>query len=314
MKNFAASLKSFLPRSKRHDALLGIEFTATGIAWVHLLRDGEQIICQHAEFIPAVEGENPVEELRQKLAKMRLQNLPCNFVLTNGAYQIVLGEAPKVPEEELAEALRWRIKDLIQFPIQQAVVQGFFLPEDSARGSTRMAYAVAAQRSVIENLCEHARSLKVSLESIDIPELTLRNLVHFCAEDGKRGVALVKLNQGVGSLIIVRDNNLYLSRQFNLPYNAGLLDDIPADSLILEVQRSLDYFERQMRQIPPSQIYLCGENVTADKLTPTIRNSFATPIQLLPLDEKIDLKDASQSAILPLCVNAIGAALRQEAN
>lgn len=314
MKNIATSISHLLSRSKRHNALLGIEFASTGVAWAHLSRNDNQIICEHAEFIPLAEGESPVDELRNRLNKMRLQKLPCHFVLTSGSYQLVLGEAPKVPDEELAEALRWRIKDLIQFPVQQAVVQGFFLPEDSARGTSRMAYAVAAQRGVIENLSNYARSLKLNLLSIDIPELALRNLVHFCAEDGKRGVALVKLGQGSGSLIIVRDNNLYLSRQFNLPYNAGLLDDLPADNLILEVQRSLDYFERQMRQVPPSQIYLCGENVTADKLTPTIRNSFATPIQLLPLEEKIQLKDATQSAILPLCVNAIGAALRQEAD
>jgi MSHA biogenesis protein MshI len=314
VKNIAASIKQLISRSKRHNALLGVEFTATGVAWVYLIRNENEIICEQAEFIPVTEGVNPVEELRSRLARLRLQKLPCHFVLTPGSYQLVLGEAPKVPEEELAEALRWRIKDLIQFPIQQAVVQGFFLPEDSARGTSRMAYAVAAQRSVIENLVNHARSLKLNLQSIDIAELALRNLVHFCAEDGKRGVALVKINQGTGSLIIVRDNNLYLSRQFNLPYNAGLLDDLPADNVILEVQRSLDYFERQMRQVPPSQIYLCGENVSADKLTPTIRNSFSTPIQLLPLEEKILPKDAAQSAILPLCVNAIGAALRQEAN
>lgn len=312
MKNFAASLKNLLPRSKRQGALLGIEFAATGVAWVHLLLNQEQIICEHAEFIPISGNDNPVDELRSRLAKMRLQNLPCHFVLTQGSYQIILGEAPKVPDEELADALRWRIKDLIQFPIQQAVVQGFFLPEDSARGTNRMAYAVAVQRSIIENLSNHARNLKLNLLSIDIPELALRNLVHFCAEDGNRGVALVKLNQGGGSLIIVRDNNLYLSRQFVLPYNAGLLDDLPADNLILEVQRSLDYFERQMRQVPPGQIYICGENVTADKVTPTIRNSFSIPVKLLPLEEKIQLKDVSQAAFMPLCVNAIGAALRQE--
>lgn len=313
MKKFAASINKLISRARKGNAFLGVEFTSTGVAWAHLSQNESQVICEHAEFIPLADGESPVDGLRSRLTKMRLQKLPCHFVLASGSYQLILGEAPKVPVEELAEALRWRIKDLIQFPIQQAVVQGFFLPEDSARGTNRMAYAVATQRSVVENLCEYARSLKLNLQSIDIPELALRSLLHHCAEDGKRGVALVKLNQGSGSLIIVRDNNLYLSRQFNLAYNAGLLDDLPVDNLILEVQRSLDYFERQMRQVPPSQIYLCGENVTADKLTPTLRNSFSSPIQLLPLEDKIPLKDSSQSAIMPLCVNAIGAALRQEA-
>lgn len=312
MKNFVASFNQFLSRSKRHNALLGVEFATNGVAWVHLLRDGEQYVCQDAEFIPLEGNDNPVDELRNRLIKLRLQKLPCHIVMAAGSYQMILGEAPKVPDEELAEALRWRIKDLVQYPIQQAVVQGFFLPEDSARGTSRMAYAVAAQRSVIENICTNAKSLKLNLQSIDIPELALRNLIHLVAEDSKRGVALVKLSQNTGNLIIVRENNLYLSRQFNLPYNAGLLDDLPGDNLILEVQRSLDYFERQMRQVPPAHIYLYGENVTPDKLTPIIRNSFATPIQLLPIESKIQVRDQAQSAILPLCVHALGGALRQE--
>jgi MSHA biogenesis protein MshI len=312
VKKFVASLSQLLSRSKRHNALLGIEFTAKGVAWVHLVRDGDNYICQDAEFIPLAINEDPVDELRIRLTRARLQNLPCHIVLTSGSYQLILGEAPKVPDEELAEALRWRIKELVQFPIQQAVVQGFFLPEDSVRGSSRMAYAVAAQRSVIENICAHAKSLKLNLQSIDIPELALRNLIHLVAEDSKRGVALVRLTQNQGNLIIVRDNNLYLSRQFNLPYNAGLLDDLPADNLILEMQRSLDYFERQMRQVPPGHIYLYGENVSEDKLTPTIRNSFSTPIQLLPIESKIKVRDEAQAAILPLCIQALGGALRQE--
>ncbi len=313
MKNFTASIHNFLTRAGRHNAILGVEFGVAGIAWVHLSRHDNQITCEHAEYIAYSDNENALDELRNRLNKMRLQKLPCHLVLTNGAYQMVLGEAPKVPEDELAEALRWRIKDLIQFPIQQAVVQGFFLPEDSARGSSRMAYAVAAQRSIIENLVAHARYVKINLQSIDIPELALRNLLHLCTDDGKRGVALVKIHQGMGHLIIVRDNHLYLSRQFNLTYNAGLEEDLPVDQLVLELQRSLDYFERQMRQVPPSHIYLCGDNVTADKLTPAICNSFSTSIQLLPLEATILLKNSAQSSILPLCVNAIGAALRQEA-
>lgn len=313
MKSLIASISQWISRSKRHDALLGIEFAANGVAWIHLARSGDDTyICQQAEFIPLANNENPVDELRSRLLKQGLQKLPCHIVMTPGSYQMILGEAPKVPDEELAEALRWRIKDLVQFPIQQAIVQGFFLPEDSARGSNRMAYAVASQRSVIENLCSYAKSLKLNLQSIDIPELALRNLIHLVAEDSKRGVALVKISQNLGNLIIVRDNNLYLSRQFNLPYNAGLLDDLPDDNLILEIQRSLDYFERQMRQVPPGHIYIYGENVTQDKITPTIRSSFTIPVKLLPIESKIQLKDEAQSAMLPLCIHAMGGALRQE--
>src|SRR5690606_41109649 len=57
-------------------------------------------------------------------------------------------------------------------------------------------------------------------------------------------------------LVLVHNSELYLARHFQLPYHGGLLDDISTDALLLEIQRSLDYFERQMRQSPPQQLFL----------------------------------------------------------
>jgi MSHA biogenesis protein MshI len=114
-------------------------------------------------------------------------------------------------------------------------------------------------------------------------------------------------------LQIIRDGNLYLSRQFSLAYNAGLLDDLPGDALVLELQRSLDYFERQLRQSPPSHVFLCGENVTPDKLTPAIRNGLAVTIDLLELGSGIQIADEIAEHNLSLCLLALGAALREDA-
>lgn len=174
-----------------------------------------------------------------------------------------------------------------------------------------MAYAVVSPRAAIAALVAQVKSAQLSLAVIDIAELALRNLAETCC-DTKRGVAIVKLTQGGGSLQIIRAGNLYLSRQFSLPYNAGLLDDLPADALVLELQRSLDYFERQLRQPPPSHVYLCGENVTADKLTPTMRASLAVTLDVLSLESGLQLADEVQPHTLSLCLLALGAALRQD--
>ncbi len=271
----------------------------------------QQPLLTHCDFLPVEQGIEPAELLRARLTKLGLQGVPCNLVMGAGNYQLILGEAPKVPQEELAEALRWRVKDLVQFPIAEAIIDAFFLPEDSARGGNRMAYAVIAQRKQIEAQVSAARASGLELKNIDIPELVLRNLAETCC-DTKRGIAVVKLHQGGGSLQIIRDSNLYLSRQFSLSYNAGLLDDLPGDALVLELQRSLDYFERQMRQVPPSHVYLCGENVTADKITEDIRRSVAVSINLLNLENGLQLADGIAEHSLSLCLHAIGAALRQD--
>ena len=312
MNAIAEKITRILRGSHRQNQIVGVDFTPEGIAFAHIQRLAtQQPLLAHCDFLPLEPGIEPAEILRARLIKLGLQRVPGNLVMPAGNYQLILGEAPKVPQEELAEALRWRVKDLVQFPIAEAVIDGFFLPEDSARGGNRMAYAVVAQHKQVEAQVNLARATGLELKNIDISELTLRNLAETCC-DTKRGVAIVKLQQGGGSLQIIRDGNLYLSRQFSLAYNAGLLDDLPGDSLVLELQRSLDYFERQMRQVPPSHVYLCGENVTADKITPEIRNSVAVSINLLNLENGLQIADSIPEHSLSLCLHAIGAALRQD--
>lgn len=297
---------------KRQNEVLGIEVGSEGVAFAHILRpDASQPQLLHCEYLPAEAGENPLDLLRGRLSKLGLQGLPCHWVLSGSHYNLLLGEAPKVPAEELAEALRWRIKDLIAYPVTDAVLDAFLLPEDSARGGNRMAYAVVAQRKIIANLVQQARVANLHLKVIDIAELALRNLAETCC-DTQRGVALVRMERGGGSLQIVRGGNLYLSRQFSLPYNAGLLDDLPGEALVLELQRSLDYFERQLRQAPPSHVFICGENITADKLTPEIRAGLSIAIDLLPLNSGLQIHAAVPEHTLPLCLLALGAALRQD--
>lgn len=312
MKQLVEKVTNILRGVKRQNQIIGVDFCTAGVAFAHIQRPAtQQPYLVNCDFISAEPGIELTDLLRARLLKLGLLGIPCNLVLTPGSYQLILGEAPKVPAEELAEALRWRIKDLVQFPIAEAVIDAFLLPEDSARGTNRMAYAVATQRKNIETVVAATKATGLQLKNIDIPELVLRNLAEACC-DTKRGVAIVKLQQGGGSLQIIREGNLYLSRQFSLSYNAGLLDDLPGDALVLELQRSLDYFERQMRQVPPSHIYLCGENVTADKLTPEIRNALAVTINLLDLSSGVQIADAIPEHILSLSLYAIGAALRQD--
>jgi MSHA biogenesis protein MshI len=304
-------LKWFSSKSRQNETI-GIEFTTEGVAFAHIKRMAtQQPTLSHLEFIAVDDPAHNADNLRSRLAKLGLQKVPCNIVMNNGSYQMLLGEAPKVPQEELVDALRWRVKDLIQFPVADAILDAFLLPEDSARGTSRMAYAVVAQRNNIVQLIQHAKAAHLDLNAIDIPELALRNVAQACC-DTKRGIALVKLVQGGGSLQIIRDGNVYLTRQFSLAYNAGLLDDLPGDALVLELQRSLDYFERQMRQTPPSHVYLCGENVTADKLTPEIRNGLAVKIELFPVESGVQLGEHVQEHSLSLCLLALGAALRED--
>lgn len=105
---------------------------------------------------------------------------------------------------------------------------------------------------------------------------------------------------------------MYLARSFSLNYNGGLLDALPEESLALELQRSLDYYERQMGQAPPAVIYVCGEHVSEDKVGEVLKASLAPRVQWLNPELAVQVApDEMDDPLAQQCIAAIGAALRQ---
>lgn len=262
-----------------------------------------------AEWVPGSEDERLLEDLADRVEQLGLRRRPAHLVLGREDYHLLLVEAPPVPESELREALRWRIRDLIDFPPQEAVLDAFLLPEDRTRAGRRMAYVAVTRRELIARRVEQMHSLRLDLQVIDIPELALRNLVSHLY-DTERGLALVRVGAGQGSLHIVRGVDLHLARRFELPYDGGLLEELPEEKLVLEIQRSLDYFERQMRQPPPGQVALVGENLTADKVGETLTGGLPMVLSVFEPEELLDLGEKAQPHTLALCLDAMGAALR----
>lgn len=290
---------------------LGLEVSNDGIAIALVQKNnGDRPCLSCCEFISKDVITSTEQTLRDRISALGLNKTPCNWVLVNPEYNLLLVETPKVADvTELREAMRWRIKDLITFPVEDAVVDVFPLPSDGTRGAP-MSYVVVAERSHIQTVVDLAVSAKIKLQNIDISELALRNIADLIHTDN-RGTCLVRLRQGQGNLAMVKQSQVYLSRQFELPYNAGLLDDLPEEKLVLELQRSIDYYERQLAQVPPAHLLFCGENLSEDKLTEDIRRSLPGASACMQIGELLDGGDQWEESHLQLCVGAIGGALRR---
>jgi MSHA biogenesis protein MshI len=245
------------------------------------------------------------------IAEQGLIGAACNAVIPSSGYSLLLSDAPKVEDAELADAMRWKIKDLIEFPVEDAVIDVFRLPEDARRGDTPMVYVAVARRSLVEHIIGMLDSIGLKLDSIDIIDLALRNLSLLCPKE-QHGLAMVQLSSGTGNLNVIRGQQLYLSRRFDIDFQGGLLDPLPVNALTLELQRSLDYYERQMDQESPSSIYICGDGVSVDKVSDTMRSSLAGELKVLPLGELMTLPDGCDELSLTSCIGAIGGALRNE--
>ena len=296
-------------RQSRRGGLVGVEIAADHVAFAAIDTASRGPRLTACEYLAAGGDGPPLAQFTERVKALKLGRLPCNLVLPHEAYKLVLIEAPTVPEEELREAVLFRIRDMIPMSLEDAVLDLLHLPADSSRSGKRMVYGVVADRKQVQPLIQLVTDTGLILQTIDVAEMALRNL-SVALRPELEGAAVLRLSAGAGTLVLIRQESVYLTRQFELDYSGGLLEALPGERLILEVQRSLDYYERQMGLLPPDAILFCGANVSAEKLTGELSGGLPGTPALLSIAAADFISEGIDESLLQLCAGAIGGALR----
>jgi MSHA biogenesis protein MshI len=256
----------------------------------------------------------------EKLARdLGMGSHRCTTLLGPRDYHMLLVDAPNVPPEELKTAIRWRIKDLLDYHIDDATIDVLDIPPDkNAPVRNHSMYAIAANNSVIqarENLFERA---DIPLSVIDIPEMAQRNIAALLEPQG-RGLAMLAFSGDGGLLTITYGGELYLSRRIDIPLEqiVGATDeqrDGFFDRIALELQRSLDHFDRQFHFIAVAKLVL-APFAKARELQSYLSSNLYVPVEVLDLEQILDcsrVPELKQPDRQGLCFYALGAAMRVE--
>jgi MSHA biogenesis protein MshI len=296
--------------------------------WVALAVTERDIRCVHGHFdgsgspdvlrLAAEPIEDP-EDLAKSAKNLELSSHQCITVLRPGDYQLLVLDAPNVPQEELRAAIRWRIKDMIDYHVDDATVDVLDIPVDkAASGRTRSMFAVASRNDVIQACVEKFQGAGVPLSVIDIPETAQRNLASLY-EDKGRGVAMLHLGEESGLLTVSHSGELYLSRRLDVPLFALTRDDDAPQReehfqrILLELQRTLDHLERQFPWVIVSKLLLAPEP-TETGLAEFLRSNLDIAVIPVDLRDKISFADANAEPGLQWQMfHLIGASLRHEA-
>ena len=242
----------------------------------------------------------------------------CTTLLAPGEYQMLLVEAPNVPADELKTAVRWKIKDSLNYRVDDATVDVLQIPA-SKFGSDRAQsmYAIAAANSTIQKRIALFEQAKIALEVIDIPEMAQRNIAALFEQEDRTLVVLAFDDSG-GLSTFTSGGELYLSRRIEI--SAGQLRD--ADEKLreqyrnrveLELQRSLDYFGRQFNHMPVNRVLVAAPDDSG--LVEFLASVSDTKVEKLDLSQVMDISAVPALADSEFAANALpalGAALRQE--
>jgi len=289
---------------------------------VHLVQEELHPKLVFAECVYCPAGQTS-EALHKLVEKHDLAHSRTVAVMARGSYNLIQIDPPDVPEGEFREAVRWQIKDLLDFPAEQAVVDTF---SSEASENQTLSFAVAASQEQVWQMVHTLRDAELDTGAIDIPELALRSLMSLLPDDG-RGLALLSLWRDSGLITIVRNGELCMARRINLGVQelvaaadpAGEIDGVEIseaqqnilDAVILEIQRSLDYYESSVSRQSVSTVYIAPLSDPIPGLQSYL-DSYLAP-EIKPLQVGDLLADCTMpDTELSHCLSAIGAALRTE--
>jgi MSHA biogenesis protein MshI len=253
---------------------IGIAFSGESVLLCALQKQGDEL---HWVLDASFSHSNWQGQLADYVQRHKLANTDCYVSLTSHWYQLLQVDQPKVPQDEVHAALGWPLKDLL--PPNTEYVYDYLNPPAQVAGQSKLS-VVAIPHKDIERISKGIYEADLRLKNISVEETATVELTPN-SED-----AVMSLVQEHGEEIvlnIVKNNQLYFTRRLkgfeNLgSYSASELSMGITESLCVQIQRSMDYFESQLRQAPVRKVLLKLDTALAEQLASQIQENMSLPV------------------------------------
>ncbi|MCF8197364.1 MAG: hypothetical protein K9J42_01260 [Sulfuritalea sp.] len=246
---------------------------------------------------------------------MRLDHYRCSALLTHGKYQLIQTDAVEGAADDARETVRWKLKDQVEFPVDNASIDLLPIPAD---GRNAQVFAAISPESVIAPLVQAFQSAKIPLAAIDLPELSQRNLAALYEEEG-RALATLIFDDDEGLLTFTLNGELLVVRHVEITARQLISADAERresmfERIALDVQRSLDNFDRSFSSVSLARL-LVAPIPGVDGFVAYLTANLTVAVIALDVSEVLNI-DAVPALLDPLrqfqSLRALGAALRDE--
>lgn len=284
------------------------------VSLTHVRHEGARAV---AEFAEEREWEPKEPRSLERIAKeFGARRFACTTLLKPSEYQILLVNAPAVKRDELKPAIRWRIKDMLDYHVDDATIDVLDIPVDPGGASrSHSMYAVSARNEVIQRCIERFTKAGVPLSVIDIVETAQRN-IGTLLETAGRGLALLYAGATQSVLTINFRGELYLARRIEAGADQLAEEgsrDGALNRILLETQRSFDHLYRQFPFVNVARLVL-GPEPAPTGLRDYLGANLDLPVEPIKLGDLLGLPagGAPDDAAAWRLFHVIGAALRHE--
>jgi MSHA biogenesis protein MshI len=264
---------------------------SSGVRYAHAepAKGKRPLIASYGEA-PAGDGQEALAAALKSLGVAGTKN--GLTLLPPQDYQFVAVDAPEVPEAELKSAMKWRLKDIIGYPVEEATFDLLPIPIPAAAASrTRSIFSVVAKSQQLLRRVLDFDYARFGIAVIDIPETAQRNVAALFEEEG-RGVAWLYFDESGGLMTITCNGELYHARRFDITAAtieaaSGVVRDDLFNRILLELQRTIDNFERQFSSIALTKV-LVGPEREESGLAEFLKSNLAIGVDAVSLESVLD--------------------------
>lgn len=328
----------------RSSGRLAIAIDNDAFSYVELI--GRQVVRSGTQ---PCGSDNP-QQLARRVKALNLPGADVLTVLGLSDCQLLQIEAPAVPADEMRAAARWQIRDQVDIPVEELMLDVLAVGDQRAQ-HRRQLFVAAARNARVAELGAWMESAGLQPSVFDIAELAQRNLQCALAAQQGRGAdasAALMVHGSQCLLTICANGELFYARR--LDWNSWSLGDIPAPApveaatpartndlmsmelegvdivdygaepqdssdaqhdnaprLAIEVQRSLDAWERFWPELPLQRLWVQAGDRT-DALQGLLMRTLSLTVEAFDSSALFSLAPESERPALML----LGGLLRDD--
>jgi MSHA biogenesis protein MshI len=248
-------------------------------------------ILLHCQQAPLPDN---AKALGQWLDNATLGGLPAMLLLAEHEYMVQVAELPQVAAEEVRDAMRWRLSEIFGLADDQEVSFDYQpLPGQGFNTTPNQALVFAIDNPLLQARQNLLLASGLHLQVVDTLDMAQRNLAALLESD-ERGQATLSLGERGGLLTVTQHDTLFLSRRLDVSLGAWQQATAErragfCERIALEIQRSLDVFDRQYSAIGLSRLLVAPMPEREEFIEQLVDNLYI-PVAPYPLEQAIALE------------------------
>lgn len=290
-----------LPFLKKKSETLGIDIGSKATKLVKLIhREGQN---PRLDFCGAFEADSQAPDftqtLNQFLTKNRLTGYATAASFDNASLKIRKIELPKMPEADLREAVKFKMRDVVEGPIEGYVVRSSLLDETSKDTKHVLLVGYAVKKEPVNTFIQLMNQAGLRPDLVEPTTVTLAASIEAIKDPKEEWIGGIDLGASKSLMVLMGKGKFYFSRPL-----AGIRPSTSPDEeatfnqrLAAEIQHTLDTFSVTFRVEQINHLYVSGGGASLPDIANYLSTNLGLPAEIINPFQKMDVPSAWQPVI-----------------